>query len=193
MKRTATLLLLLIFSTIVIAQETYVNRPSAEHPFGKPHPEAPKEIMDYAPLIGVSDCQSVSRVSQTEWADTVSMEWHWKYILNGWGIQDETLKADGTHSGSIRQFNADSAQWYVHYYTTSAATPTLNTWAGDGREGGDIVLYMPQKAPNGFDGFFKIRFSDISDEGFNWEGAWVDPAETINYSSWRIFCRKRVD
>ncbi len=193
MKRTVTFISMLLICGVVTAQDMYQNRPSAEHPFGKPHPDAPKEIMDYAPLIGISDCQSVSRVNQTEWADTVSLEWHWKYITDGWGVQDETFKADGAHSGSIRQYNADSAQWYVTYYASATPTPRLSTWTGAPRDGGDIVLYNPQKAPNGFDGFFKIVFSDITDEGFNWEGAWVDPAETINYPTWRIFCKKRVE
>lgn len=193
MKRTATLVSILLYCTLVTAQDAYVYRPSEQYPFGQPHPEAPKEVTDYAPLIGISDCRSVSRVSQTEWADTVSMEWHWKYLMNGWGVQDETFKADGKHSGSIRQYNADSAQWYVTYYASATATPTLRTWAGDARESGDIVLYNPQPAPNGTEGYYKIQFTDITDEGFNWEGEWTDVAETIHYTTWRIFCKKRLE
>ncbi len=193
MRTVALIVVLALTNTLVYAQDLYQYRSSDVYPFGQPHPDAPKEITDYGPLIGISDCKSIARISPTDWADTIAMEWHFKYIMNGWGVQDETYKTDGVHSGSIRQYNADSAQWYVTYYSSSTATPSLTTWAGDPRDGGDFILYAPQKAPNGMDGFFKIRFSEISNKGFKWEGAWVDPAEAINYATWKIYCKKRVD
>lgn len=192
MIRHYTLYVLCLLAIPAFAQRQYEYSPTDQFPYGKAHPEAPEAFLDYAPLIGISDCKSVSRVSQSEWADTVSMEWHWKYIMNGWALQDETLKADGTHSGSIRQYNADSAQWYVHYYTSSAASSSLRTWKGSPRAGGDILLYNNQPAPNGAEGYFMIRFSEITNHGFNWEGAWTDLTETIHYPTWRIFCTKRV-
>ena len=46
------LLLLIVWSSL--AQESYAVSP--EHPFGKLNPEAPKEVGDYAALIGTCDC-----------------------------------------------------------------------------------------------------------------------------------------
>ena len=103
----------------------YAYEPSAENPYGLPNPDAPSAINDWDDLIGTCTCKSVARVSQTEWADTVAMTWQWKYIMNGWAVQDETLKADGGHSGSIRQYNADSSRWYVHYYSNGSSVPVL--------------------------------------------------------------------
>ncbi|MEP5612073.1 MAG: hypothetical protein ABJP45_07470, partial [Cyclobacteriaceae bacterium] len=62
-------------------------------------------------------------------------------------------------------------------------------WGG-GMQNGEIILYNDQPAPNGMEGFFRITFSDISDKGFNWNGAWTSKDESIVYPTWKIFCRK---
>ncbi len=184
--------LLLLFSIISFSNLTaqYNYESTDEYPYGRLNPEAPKQTADYAPIIGRCECKSVARLNQTTWADTVMMQWTFKYIMNGMAVQDQTLKADGVHSGSIRQYNTDSSSWYVHYYSTSAATPILSAWSGNKAENGDIVLYKDQPAPNGMEGFFKIVFSNITEKGFNWTGAWVDKTESITYPTWRIYCDK---
>ncbi|MEO1054754.1 MAG: hypothetical protein AAFX87_29245 [Bacteroidota bacterium] len=177
--------------TYVAYPQSFNYEPSKEHPYGQLNPEAPAPTGHFAPLIGKSNCLSVARISQSEWADTVNMQWVFKYIMDGKAVQDETLKADGKHSGSIRQYNADSSKWYVHYYSSAFATPVLSSWEGNKNEKGNIVLYRDQKAPNGADGYFRLTFSNISDEGFDWAGEWVDLAETIVYPTWKIFCTKQ--
>lgn len=165
---------------------------STHHPFGQLNPEAPAEVAEYAPLIGVCDCTSTARNQDQTWADPLSMTWTFKYIMNGTAVQDETLKEDGSHSGSIRQFIADSSAWYVHYYSAKSPTPTLSSWKG-GKRGDSIVLYREQKAPNGMDGYYRITFSNMSTKGFNWLGEWVNTAETFSFPTWKIECIKRED
>ncbi|MEP1032738.1 hypothetical protein [Ekhidna sp.] len=183
-----TLLFSILATVNLFAQYEY--EPSNSNPFGKINPDAPKQTADYAPLIGTCKCKSVARVNQNTWADTVMMEWTFKYIMNGMAVQDETLKEDGAHSGSIRQYNADSARWYVHYYSSSTPTPILSAWGGNIVENGNMVLYRDQKAPNGLEGYYRITFSKMTTEGFNWVGEWVNVDETIVYPTWRIYCRK---
>ncbi|HCT53346.1 MAG TPA: hypothetical protein DF712_12910, partial [Balneola sp.] len=77
-------------------------------------------------------------------------------------------------SGSIRQFNADSSKWYVHYYASASASPALPVWEGSKVEENKIVLYRRQAAPNGTDGYYRLTFYEITDESFNWVGEWVD-------------------
>ncbi len=182
-------LILFLISTSIFAQYDY--EPSTENPFGKLNPEAPKQTADYAPLIGTCTCKSVARIDQNTWADTVMMNWTFKYIMNGVAVQDETLKADGAHSGSIRQYNPDSALWYVHYYSSSTPTPVLSSWEGNKNEKGDIVLYRDQPAPNNTPGFYRLTFSSISKDGYNWSGEWVNKGETFTYPTWRIFCKRK--
>jgi len=177
----------ILLSQITFAQ--YSFEPSSAHPFGQPNPEAPKEILDYAPLIGTSNCKSIARKPDQTWGDTIHMQWTFKYIMNGTAVQDMTLKEDGGHSGSIRQFIADSSKWYVHYYSNRLPTTPLSTWEG-GKRGDSIVLYKDQKAPNGMDGFFRITFNNISKKGFNWLGEWVDSAQKIQFPTWKIYCTK---
>ena len=175
-----------------VFSQNFDYEPSAAFPYGRLNPEAPKQVGDFQKLIGTCDCKSVSRINQNQWADTVDMKWTFKYIMNGTAVQDMTLKEDGIHSGSIRQYNADSLRWYVHYYTSSVATPTLSAWEGNKTEDGTIVLRRDQVAPNGMNGKYRLTFSNISLEGYNWVGEWVDLSETVVYPTWRIFC-KRTD
>ena len=183
--------LLLIFS--LPAQNLSMDfEVSKEFPFGRINPEAPKQLKDFQPLIGLCDCTSESRNPDRTWAKPVAMTWKWKYIMNGMAVQDETLKQDGRHSGSIRQYSQDSARWYVHYYSSAAVSTRLSTWEGNKKDG-NIVLYREQKAPNGMDGYYRLTFSEISDKGFHWIGEWVNKAETFCYATWKIACVKRED
>ena len=184
---------LLILTPFISSAQTHAYQfdANAEQPFGLPNPEAPPQILDWADLIGECDCKSISRNPDKSWADTVNMTWRFKYIMNGFGVQDETLKEDGKHSGSIRQFNPDSSRWYVHYYSSAGPVPVLSAWEGGKKEDGKIILYKAQKAPNGMDGFYKISFTDISPSGFNWLGEWVNTGETFSYPNWKIYCKKK--
>ena len=175
------------FSVTLAAQ--YENEVSKEHPYGKPHPEAPQQIKDFQPMIGKCNCKSTSRNPDGSWAETVDMIWTFKYIMNGKAVQDETLKTDGKHSGSIRQFIADSSKWYVHYYSSNFPTTTLPEWEGK-KEDDKIVLYRPQKAPNGMEGFSRLTFYDMSKTGYKWIGEWVDTTEKFIYPTWKIECVK---
>lgn len=183
--------LLLIFISFQSLAQNYNFEPNTNHPFGLPNPEAPKEILDWSDLIGECNCKSITRNQDGSWADTTKMTWRFKYIMNGWAIQDETLKADGKHSGSIRQFIADSSRWFVHYYSSNSPTTALSTWEGNKNKDGNIVLYRDQTAPNGTPGFYRLTFSEINSSGFNWAGEWVNKAETFTYPTWKIFCKKK--
>ena len=170
----------------IFAQYDY--EPSLEHPYGLPNPDAPKELLDWAPMIGECNCISEMRNPDQTWAEPTNMIWRFKYIMNGMGVQDETLKEDGSYAGSIRQFIPDSTKWYVHYYSHPRSTPTLPAWEGGKIEDGKIVLYREQKAPNGMDGFYKITFYDMDDDGYKWLGEWVDTTESISFPTWKIDC-----
>jgi len=184
--------ILFIISLSIKSQENINSsyETSDKYPFGRMNPEAPPQTADFAPLIGLCDCKSETRKADRTWAEPINMIWKWKYIMNGMGVQDETLKEDGKHAGSIRQYSKDSARWYVHYYTSAAIATRLSTWEGN-KKGDDIVLYKDQKAPNGMEGFYRLTFSNISDNGFDWIGEWVDKTEKVVFPTWKIRCTKR--
>ena len=188
------LLILLIFiSTNIFAQLNKYDS-SKDHPFGKVNPNAPEQIKDYKDLIGECDCESIKRNKDNTWSEPETMLWRFKYIMNGMAIQDETFKSGGSYSGSIRQFNEETGKWYVHYYTSTVnpKSKQLPVWEGNMIDG-KIILYREQKAPNGTEGFYKITFSEINEEGFNWLGEWVDNNETVSFPTWKISCVKKKD
>ncbi|MEO0572522.1 MAG: hypothetical protein AAF039_12520 [Bacteroidota bacterium] len=183
---------LFIFILIVFqarAQSDFLYEPSASHPYGLPNPNAPENIKDWEELIGECECESFTFQKDRTWSEPVKAIWRFKYIMNGTAVQDESLKSDGIHAGSIRQFDSEGASWNVHYYSASAAPQDLQSWNGK-RDGDKIELYNEQKAPNGMDGFYKIAFTDISRQGFNWLGQWVSPDESIKFPLWKINCIK---
>lgn len=184
------LLLSLCLLAGLSASGQYKFEPSPEHPFGLPHPEAPPELLDWAPLIGECSCTSVSRKADNSWAEPVPMTWRFKYIMNGTAVQDETLKADGAHSGSIRQYIPDSTRWYVHYYSNRSPSPILPAWEGGKMDSGEIVLKRKQKAPNGMDGYYRLTFSGLDGTGYDWVGEWVNLDGSFVFPTWKISCKR---
>lgn len=178
--------------SLSLCHAQYAYEPNETNLYGLPNPEAPVQIKDYQELIGLCDCKSTSQKSDGTWADPEQIIWSWRYIMNGHGVQDMTLKPDGSHSGSIRQFIPDSSRWYVHYFSNKAPSTTLGAWEGN-RKGNKILLYRDQKAPNGIDGKYRITFYDISKSGFKWIGEWVSLDESVVFPTWKIDCIKRQE
>ncbi|MCB0375165.1 MAG: DUF4440 domain-containing protein [Sinomicrobium sp.] len=185
-------LIFLIFFSSFFCRAQYEFEPSEAHPFGLPNPKAPKELLDFAPMIGECDCSSQTRNPDQTWQKPVAMVWRFKYIMNGMAVQDETLKEDDFYAGSIRQFIADSSRWYVHYYNARTPAPVLPSWKGGKNKDGKIVLYRDQKAPNGMEGWYRITFYAIDAAGFRWIGEWVPKDESFAFPTWKIDCKKRT-
>ncbi len=184
------IIILTIFSTFQLSAQTKDYGVSDKYPFGQPNPNAPENIIDFEPMIGICDCKSVQRNKDGTWQDTLNMIWRFKYILNGTAIQDETWHESGFFATSIRQINTDSLNWVVSYFGTKIVTNTVNVWTGK-KEGNQIVLKMPQKSPGGLDGFSRLTFYNMTENGFKWKGEWVDIKETVVYPFWTIDCTKR--
>lgn len=184
------ILVLTCLLTPVLLTGQYPYDATADHPYGQPNPEAPEAVKAYALLIGECSCQSTSRLPDGSWAEPVDMIWRFKYIMNGLAVQDETLKADGNHSGSIRQYDAENKTWMVHYFSSNSPKAPLPHWTG-GASDGELILSRDQKAPNGAEGTFRLRFYDINESGYRWVGAWISKDESINYPTWKIDCTRK--
>ncbi|MCK8479968.1 hypothetical protein [Psychroserpens algicola] len=181
---------LMFLCSTIHAQEHYKYKASEAFPFGQPNPNAPEQISDYAKMIGTCQCKSTTRKQDGTWNDPEDMTWTWKYIMNGTAVQDETLKADGSHSGSIRQFVKDSSRWYVHWFSSKTPSTTFPVWEGNKKDD-KIVLYREQQAPNGTDGYFRLTFYDMSKTGYKWIGEWVDKTESVVFPTWKIDCIRK--
>lgn len=164
---------------------------TVDYPFGRLNPSAPVEVGEYDAMIGVCDCYRVSRKADGEWdPDSIKMTWKFKYIMNGTAIQDELWRENGQYAGSIRQYHPDSALWVVAYFSNPGMTMATRDWTG-GKVEEDIVLYKGQMSPNGIQGDSKLTFTNISEKGFDWIGAWISKDKTIEYPFRKIYCTKR--
>ena len=68
--------ILMLSTFISFAQYNY--EPSKEFPFGKANPEAPQQIKDFQPLIGLCNCKSTNRNADQTWSDPIDMTWRFK-------------------------------------------------------------------------------------------------------------------
>lgn len=185
------LILLIMFCSTAYGQnELKKFEPSKKHTFGLANPDAPEAITDFESLIGVCNCKSLQRGSDGNWQDTLSMEWKFKYIMNGTAVQDEVWRDGGVYAGSIRQYQQDSAQWVVTYFSYPSVSATPGVWMGGKDNENNLVFLRPQKAPNGMDGISRLTFSDITESGFNWNGEWVSVDGSFTYPFWMIWCKK---
>lgn len=168
---------------------TFPHEAVPSHPHGQPNPAAPKQLADFQPMIGTASCQSKTRVDDETWAEPVAMTWTFQYIMNGMAVQDITLKADGRHSGSIRQFDVVKDQWNIHYFSSSNPTSQLPVWTG-GKSGERLVFWRQQTAPNGMSGHYRLTFYEITDSSYRWIGEWVSDDLSLTYPTWKIDCLK---
>ncbi len=182
--------LCLLFSSGSIADErseALEYDPSPEHPFGRPNPQAPSELAQFAFMIGKNNCSEERLNSASgEW-ERSERTWDAHYFLNGYGIFDSGKSTSSVNSNA-RIFDTVSNQWQVTFF--SMPVYGSGVWKG-GLEGNNIVLKQAQKAPGTqLDGFSRLTFSNIGKEGFDWAGEWVSEDGSIVFPFWRISCEK---
>ncbi len=59
-----------------------------EYPYGRLHPKAPPETEHWGRLAGEWDCSLEARSASGEWVQRSQAKWVWKYILDGFAVQD---------------------------------------------------------------------------------------------------------
>jgi len=161
--------------------------PSNSYPFGRPHPDAPPELTQFHFMVGKSDCTEERLNNATQQWEQSARTWDAHYTMNGFAIFDSGRSGNASN-GNMRIFDPASKQWQVHFF--SMPIYGSGTWAG-GMEGDNMVLRQPQKAPGtDFDGFSRLTFSNISDQGFDWIGEWVSEDDSVVFPFWRISCQK---
>ncbi|MEO0572707.1 MAG: EthD family reductase [Bacteroidota bacterium] len=127
---------------------------------------------------------------QGAWKDTMDLKWNWKYIMNGKGVLDEGWYIqDGIRNDftSIRVFDTINKHWSVTYFATNSQGPP-STWTG-GKVGDKIILKKKQTTKSG-PAESILTFSNISDEGFHWEGKLFFEEKQLSFPFWKIWCVK---
>ncbi|OJJ22196.1 hypothetical protein BKI52_09155 [marine bacterium AO1-C] len=182
-------LFLLGFAAIGQGIRTTGNQyePSKKYPFGRPNPTAPKEITQFAFMVGQCDCVDSIRLvpGDPKWT-IMKSTWDGKYIMNGTAIQD------GGPNGrfnplNIRIYDEKQQKWVVTYFTTPKYGSGV--WKGK-KEGNKMIMRQASTSPNGRKGENRLTFYNISKNGFSWKGEFVSEDGTVAYAFWKIQCTK---
>lgn len=169
---------LIFFAPLVAAAGEY--DPSPAHPWGRPNPEAPAEIAQFAWAIGSWSCdaKAIRRDgSVVEWIT----EWAWRYTLNGMAIEDKT-SGNNRRYQIIRQYDANAGHWINSLFGMNGGAERylLNGVYRDGEmilESDDVTL------PDGAKRHWKFMFHSITDSGYTWSGYYMNDGEFINFQN----------
>lgn len=151
-----------------------------------PHPKFEGQLKLYGRLIGSWDLENrYYSPSDGRW-HTVSGEWHFGWILDGYAIQDVIIMPaladkgkpgfpEGGRGTTIRWYDPRLDAWRVVFFGPADLEYAVLV----ARSMGDDIL-QEGMAESGFR--FRWIFSDISAERFRWQGYRSDD----NGTSWRL-------
>jgi hypothetical protein len=148
--------------------------------YGTPHPDAPRELRQFAFLIGTWRCEST--VTQSDGSTrTFPATWVGRYILDGWVIEDEFRQfgpaGEVVQLGrNYRCYNRDRRAWSMKWLDA-----VDGAWLDLAPEdlGGVAVapgsITFQHRRPSGrmsrlfpAHSLFRVTFSDLTDDHFSW-------------------------
>ncbi len=124
---------------------------SVAYPFGRPIPNAPKQLADFAFFIGAFNCAD-SRRRPDGTMVSFQAQWNGRYFMNGHGIQNQYW-APGFYTSNIRLFDERVGKWKVTFFAEPGYS--TGTWVG-GLRGDDIVLEHTTTGTDGTDTVSKL-------------------------------------
>lgn len=166
----------------VEAMTPRVHEPNPSRTFGQPNPNAPKELTQFAFLIGEYTC--VDELTDTDGNTTrLDARWSGKYILNGYGIQDSYWN-ESFSTTNIRVYSEPESKWQVSYFREPKGQS--GTWVG-AAEDSDVVLrrsfeWNDQTVES------RLTFTNITLTGFDWTSEYI--SDEIQYANWTSSCQR---
>lgn len=147
-------------------------RPSRQK-YGKPNPNAPKEISQFAFLIGKWRCDAKIKGENGTW-QLFQATWIGRYILDGYVIADEFRMTDS--SGKLvmlgqnyRSYSSDRRSWIMkwHEALTSTWLDLGPAELGGVRVSDTSITFKGHFPPNEI---HRMTYSNISEDHFTWKG-----------------------
>ncbi|NIO00721.1 MAG: hypothetical protein GTO42_01060 [Candidatus Latescibacteria bacterium] len=161
-------------------QEDFEVMAHEQRTYGKPNPDAPRQLSQFAFLIGKWRCDSKVKGKDGVF-ETHPATWTGRYILDGYVIADE-FRQMGPGGELIqlgqnyRSFDTDKNAWVMKWHDALAST-----WLDLGPEelGGVLIddtsitfmHYVPERLAGKLfppHTLFRLTFSDISENHFTW-------------------------
>lgn len=146
---------------------------SGEFPFGRLNPDAPPETASWGQLAGEWECTNYVPRPDGKWQPVGKAVWLWKYILDGYAVQDlwyqPFIEKSVTVSASphdvtgtnVRMYRPKTGKWDLSWFVNS----TNNTahFTATNEKDGSIV--MIKKEPP----LQRVTFYDITENSFRWK------------------------
>ena len=158
--------------------------PNVAYPFGRPNPNAPQELSQFAFMIGANLCMDET-FNADGTSEKFSTRWNAHYFLNGYGIQDQYWTPGEFVTSNIRIFDSKLETWKITYFTKPGYGSGV--WEGT-QQDGKLVMRQFSTAEDGTQSESRLTFYGISENGFEWKAEIVrNDYVTIG---WTSSCRK---
>lgn len=156
----------------------------AENPWGTKNEKAPEEVRQFGQIAGLWLIQNESMNRQGEWSAPDTAYWAFKYILDGYAVQDLYLvERDGVYGSltQIRLFQPEEENWRIKYISTNSdGTTQHGDFIATEEDGAMVMNELELK-----EGSVRITFFDMQSDSFQWRteyyieqaGRWIDVAK----------------
>jgi len=153
--------------------------------FGKPNPNAPLELAQFAFLIGRWRCEAKVSADYGEWR-TFEATWVGRYILDGYALADEYRMTGASGElivlgKNFRAYDPAKRVWNIKWLNALAGT-----WTDLGPEGlggvgfdGQSITYA-FKEPVAAHAYTRATYTNISQTHFTWRGEKSDDGKAWN-------------
>jgi len=137
--------------------------------YGQLNKNAPKETSEFGQLVGVWDCTISNLNNEGIWIDSKA-EWTWKYILDGYAIQDfwsrkANREIDSTLSDyygtNVRIFDPQKKKWIISW-AENGKNSMSGLWEANIKEDKTIEIYDNTNQ-------WLITFFNIKEKTFDWK------------------------
>lgn len=140
----------------------------ASHPWDQRHANAPEAVEQFGQLAGLWLVENVSMNRQGVWSAPDTAYWAFKYILDGYGVQDlYFIKRAGVSGGltQIRVYYPEHDQWAIKYVSYNGDGITQDGEFVAHEENGAMVMNELEQR----EGANRITFFDMKPDAFQWK------------------------
>lgn len=144
------------------------------YPFGRLNPQAPPETEHWGRLAGEWDCITEARLPSGNWVKVGKAKWLWKYILDGFAVQDLWFQKWIDLRATLASVNRDVVGTNIRMYLP-AEDRWEAVWLTNGKNttsrfeaiSDEEKIVMTGEHAQG--GLARITFFNITQDNFDWK------------------------
>jgi hypothetical protein len=168
--------------------------PDASHPFGRPNPEAPPELMQFDFMVGEFLCVDRTLQRDGSWNERRTV-WTARYFMNGYAIQDIHWKP-GVTATNLRFLDAATGKWQVSWFQIPPyKTAAVFEGAQEGEGSGGAMVMRGQPTTQEDKTVQTIlTFYDIQPDSYEWKAEQHIDGHPQSFGPfWEISCVRSKD